>query len=88
VNKEKSFQQFMVDMVPVFDEAILQDIRPEDGWLLNVSTGGSRSFDGYAETLTDVRRIAEGVAFKPFRIRRPKEAAMGIPKLLTSFKFT
>lgn len=31
--------QFFVDQVPVFDEIIMEDIRPTDGWLLNVSTG-------------------------------------------------
>src|SRR6185503_1575994 len=33
------FGQFMVDQTPRFDELILEDIRPVDGWLLNVSTG-------------------------------------------------
>ena len=34
-----SFGQFFVDQTPRFDEAIMEDIRPTDGWLLNVSTG-------------------------------------------------
>jgi hypothetical protein len=29
----------MVDQTPKFDELIMEDIRPTDGWLLNVSTG-------------------------------------------------
>jgi len=29
----------MVDQTPRFDELIMEDIRPTDGWLLNVSTG-------------------------------------------------
>lgn len=33
------FPQFFVNQVPQFDEAIMEDIRPTDGWLLNVSTG-------------------------------------------------
>jgi hypothetical protein len=33
------FPQFFVDQTPHFDEAIMEDIRPTDGWLLNVSTG-------------------------------------------------
>jgi len=33
------FPQFLVDQTPRFDELILEDIRPVDGWLLNVSTG-------------------------------------------------
>lgn len=33
------FPQFLVDQTPKFDEIIMQDIRPTDGWLYNVSTG-------------------------------------------------
>jgi len=33
------FPQFLVDQTPRFDEMIMQDIRPNDGWLYNVSTG-------------------------------------------------
>lgn len=33
------FPQFFVDQTPKFDELIMEDIRPTDGWLLNVSTG-------------------------------------------------
>jgi hypothetical protein len=33
------FPQFFVDQTPHFDEMIMEDIRPTDGWLLNVSTG-------------------------------------------------
>src|SRR6516162_7407180 len=33
------FLQALVDETPRFDEMIMQDIRPTDGWLLNVSTG-------------------------------------------------
>ena len=35
------FPQFMVDQTPKFDELIMEDIRPVDGWLLNVSTGST-----------------------------------------------
>src|SRR6266404_6322415 len=34
-----NFGQFLVDQTPVFDELIIEDIRPTDGWLLNISTG-------------------------------------------------
>lgn len=34
------FAQFLVDQTPVFDEMIMRDIRPTDGWVLNVATGG------------------------------------------------
>lgn len=33
------FPQFFVDQTPRFDELIMEDIRPTDGWLGNVSTG-------------------------------------------------
>lgn len=33
------FPQFLVDETPKFDEMIMEDIRPNDGWLYNVSTG-------------------------------------------------
>lgn len=33
------FPQFLVDQTPRFDEVIMEDIRPTDGWLYNVSTG-------------------------------------------------
>lgn len=33
------FVQALVDETPKFDEIIVSDIRPTDGWLLNISTG-------------------------------------------------
>lgn len=33
------FPNFLVDQTPKFDELILEDIRPTDGWLLNIQTG-------------------------------------------------
>lgn len=33
------FIQALVDQTPKFDEMIMEDIRPTDGWLLNISTG-------------------------------------------------
>lgn len=35
----ESFPQFLVDQTPVFDELIMEDVRPTDGWLLNIQTG-------------------------------------------------
>lgn len=35
------FPQFLVNQTPKFDEVIMEDIRPTDGWLLNVSTGST-----------------------------------------------
>jgi hypothetical protein len=33
------YPQFFIDQTPKFDEKILEDIKPTDGWLYNVSTG-------------------------------------------------
>ena len=33
------FATYLVNQTPVFDELILSDIRPTDGWLLNVAIG-------------------------------------------------
>lgn len=35
------FAQFLVNETPKFDELIMEDIRPTDGWIGNVSTGTS-----------------------------------------------
>ena len=35
------FPQFFVDQTPKFDELIMEDIRPTDGWLGNVSMGST-----------------------------------------------
>jgi hypothetical protein len=35
------FGQFFVDQTPKFDELIMEDIRPTDGWIGNVSTGST-----------------------------------------------
>lgn len=37
--KACDFPQFLVDQTPKFDEMIMEDIRPTDGWIGNVSTG-------------------------------------------------
>jgi hypothetical protein len=76
---EMSFAEFLVNQTPVFDEMIMEQIRPEDGWLLNVSYGDSW-FDDYSLTLTEVRRLSEGMAFKPFKLRRPKREPIGLPE--------
>ena len=37
--KACDFPNFLVDETPRFDEQIMEDIRPTDGWLLNITTG-------------------------------------------------
>ena len=45
------FTQFLVDQQPVYDKLILEDIRPEDGWILHVATGTFDSNSGVQHTL-------------------------------------
>jgi hypothetical protein len=40
-----------VDQQPVYDKLILEDIRPTDGWILNVKTGTFDAFSGTEHTL-------------------------------------
>ncbi len=46
-----SFTQFLVDQLPVYDKLILEDIRPEDGWILHVDTGTFEAYAGVQHTL-------------------------------------
>jgi hypothetical protein len=45
------FSQLLVDQTPVFDKMILEDIRPEDGWILHVETGKFPAYSGVQHTL-------------------------------------
>jgi len=45
------FTQLLVDQTPVYDKMILEDIRPEDGWILHVETGTFPAFSGVQHTL-------------------------------------
>ncbi len=44
------FAQYLVDQQPRYDKLIVEDIRPVDGWILNVSTGTWPSYDGVEYT--------------------------------------
>ena len=46
-----SFTQFLVDQEPVYDKLILEDIRPEDGWILHVDQGTFEAYSGVQHTL-------------------------------------
>jgi len=46
-----SYTQFLVDQEPVYDKLILEDIRPEDGWILHVDTGTFEAYAGVQHTL-------------------------------------
>src|SRR5208283_5974666 len=45
------FAQQLVTQEPVYDKLILEDIRPEDGWILHVETGEFPSYSGVQHTL-------------------------------------
>lgn len=45
------FTQLLVDQQPVYDKMILEDIRPEDGWILHVDTGEFPAYSGVQHTL-------------------------------------
>lgn len=45
------FGQYLVDQQPVYDRLILEDIRPEDGWILHVPMGQFESYSGVQHTL-------------------------------------
>jgi hypothetical protein len=46
-----NFTQFLVDQQPVYDKLILEDIRPEDGWILHVDQGTFEAYSGVQHTL-------------------------------------
>ena len=45
------FTQLLVDQQPVYDKLILEDIRPEDSWILHVDTGEFPAYSGVQHTL-------------------------------------
>lgn len=45
------FTQLLVDQQPVYDKLILEDIRPEDGWITHVDTGTFPAYSGVQHTL-------------------------------------
>lgn len=46
-----AYTQFLVDQEPVYDKLILEDIRPEDGWILHVDIGTFEAYSGVQHTL-------------------------------------
>lgn len=46
-----NFTQFLVDQQPVYDKMILEDIRPEDGWITHVDQGTFEAYSGVQHTL-------------------------------------
>lgn len=52
-----AFTQFLVDQQPVYDELILQDIRPTDSWIGNVATGVFPAHEGVSRRLDRFKHV-------------------------------
>lgn len=55
------FAQLLVTQLPVFDKLILEDIRPEDGWIGTVETGVFPSNSGVTHTLDRFNHVFPNV---------------------------
>lgn len=55
------FAQFLVTQLPVYDELIIRDIRPEDGWIGHVETGQWEPFSGNEHTFDRFRQVMPNV---------------------------
>lgn len=51
------FTQFLVDQLPYYDELILSDIRPTDGWVANVKQGTWEPFTGVEHTIDRFKHV-------------------------------
>lgn len=52
-----SYPQFLVDQTPFYDELILSDIRPTDGWVANVKQGTWDPFTDVNHTLDRFKHV-------------------------------
>ena len=71
------FTQQLVSQEPVYDKLILEDIRPEDGWILHVETGEFPSYSGVQHTLDRFNHVWPNVT----KTWRPTQAGncLGTP---------
>ena len=58
----QQFSQFLVTQLPVYDELIIRDVRPEDGWIGHVSVGQWDPFSGVSHTFDRFRNVQPNVA--------------------------
>lgn len=70
---DEQFARFLADQTPKFDEIIMADINPTDGWLLNISLGPYLPWFNAQE---EVRKLSEGLAFVPSPIPNITEETM------------
>lgn len=78
---DMAFTQFMVDQVPVFDSLILEDIRPNDGWLLNISEVPRHP--KWWLRREEVRKISEGDHYQETKSSKVR----GVPVEITQDRF-
>jgi hypothetical protein len=71
------FTQQLVSQEPVYDKLILEDIRPEDGWILHVDTGEFPAYSGVQHTLDRFNHVWPNVT----KTWRPTQAGncLGTP---------
>lgn len=59
---QSDFMQFLVHQAPVYDKLIMADIRPTDGWLVNVNTQQAPPFDGDTKRLDRMKHVFPNTA--------------------------
>jgi len=79
------FTQWMVDQVPVFDEMIMAQIRPEDGWDVWLGNPVLGLQPLWWKKREEVRVRVEGCGYKLSRMVKP--AALGEPLERTMDRF-
>lgn len=60
----QEFAQFLDEQLPIYDEMILRDVRPTDGWIGHVSVGQWDPFDGTSHTLDRFKAVSPDVTKK------------------------
>lgn len=55
------FAEYLVNQTPVYDELIIRDIRPEDGWIGHVETGQWEPFTDTTHTFDRFRQVMPNV---------------------------
>lgn len=58
------FTSFLVHQTPIYDKLILEDIRPEDGWILHVDTGTFPAYNGTTHYLDRFNHVWPNVTKK------------------------
>ena len=75
--QDRQFTQFLVTQTPVYDELIIRDIRPEDGWIGHIETGQWEPFSNTTHVFDRFRQVMPNVT-KPWT-DMPVGSCMGAP---------